>query len=406
MNTCVRSIELSDDLTDLTDLSGYAEVLVLVKQQGYPVGCVRLDCAEGWVPLSRLKETIGSDPVIGSNLAQRGLRRWFELPEEVGSEPLPSWSVIVCTRNRPEHLSRCLASIVRLAASDGEIIVVENAPTVDCTARVVAQFPQVRYLVEPIPGVNWARKCGAEGARGEVLLYTDDDVEVDQGWIDGLRRPFRDRRVAIVTGLVMPAVLDTPSQEIFERYYSFSRGFTRREFSLANLMPVDTHPLGVGANMALRREPVVRLGLFGPELGPGTPAGAGEESYAFYRLLCLGYRAVYTPEALAWHHHRPGSADLTRTLHSYNTGFLSMLLRCIFKDGDGQALTMLGWMLRHRLWHSLKPFGSRPSHAPPLGLALVEARGTLAAPWAYWRSRRRERRLAATSSAIKPSEGA
>lgn len=388
----VLSIELTKGITDLTDLENYDYALVLVRNRAVPLGCVLVTCKNGRVQAARLQAVIGHDQTIQRQLTRLSLRHWFDQPEQPTEAGGPSCSVVICTRNRPDDLARCLASLCPTLPPQAEIVVVDNAPSDDRSAKVAALYP-VRYVVEPTQGLNWARRCGSRLATGEILIFTDDDVVVDPGWVEALRQPFVDQSVAISTGLILPAELETPSQQLFERYFSFSRGFERRDFSLATIKPLDTHRLGVGASMALRRELVNALDLFKPELGVGTPAQAGEESYAFYHLLNRGYRAVYTPAALAWHYHRRTPQALAKTLYGYNVGYHCVLLRCILEDHDSQALDLLWWMLRDRLWWSLLPGQQRRPATPPLKLALLETRGALAAPWAYWRSRRRERRL-------------
>ena len=91
---------------------------------------------------------------------------------------------------------------------------------------------RVRYVREPRPGLDWARNRAIAEARGDVIAFTDDDVAVDPGWIRALVAAFgSDETVAAVTGLVLPAELETEAQVLFERYRSFSRGFVPRRIA-------------------------------------------------------------------------------------------------------------------------------------------------------------------------------
>ncbi len=406
MTSKVLSIELSEGLRDITDLAGYEFAQILIRNQGRPIGSLRLACWSGTITTTTLTKAINQNKVIQQNLAQMLLRNWLNQPEPnqgpQGEDNLPTATVIVCTRNRPEHLQRCLTALMACQASGVDFVVVDNAPSDDRSALIAAGFP-VQYLLEPTPGLHWARRTGARKAQGDVLIYTDDDVRVDPGWVAAMRAPFVDQNVAIVTGLVVAGELDTPSQEAFERYYSFNRGFERREFDLSNILPLDTDRVGVGASTALRRKQVIGLDLFGPELGAGTSAQAGDESYAFYRLLSLGYRAVYTPDALAWHYHRRDNAALIKALHGYNTGFYAVLFRSLLQHRDPQALKFLWWLTWERLWWSVLDRRRGPN-SPPAELAWIETRGTLAAPKAYLKSRWREKQLAFLRKPDKKSE--
>src|SRR5690348_9913012 len=92
-----------------------------------------------------------------------------------------------------------------------EILVVDNAPSSDATRDLVsARYPRVNYVVEPRPGLDWARNRAISAASGEILAYTDDDVVVDPGWVRALARAFaEDPEAMAVTGLVVPFELET-----------------------------------------------------------------------------------------------------------------------------------------------------------------------------------------------------
>lgn len=86
----------------------------------------------------------------------------------------------------------------------------------------------MRYVCEPLPGLDNARNRAALTAHGEIVAYTDDDVVVDVNWVRGLAEVFvLDVDVTAVTGLVLPLELETESQALFEEYGGFSRGFNR-----------------------------------------------------------------------------------------------------------------------------------------------------------------------------------
>jgi GT2 family glycosyltransferase len=99
----------------------------------------------------------------------------------------PSVSVIVCTRNRSAYLRACLRSLAdQECASAYEVVVVDNAST-DDTPEVLAawsaQDSRFRIVREPTLGLSRAKNAGVAAARGTLLLFTDDDVIVDSGWV-------------------------------------------------------------------------------------------------------------------------------------------------------------------------------------------------------------------------------
>jgi len=272
------------------------------------------------------------------------------------------------------------------------VLVVDNAPSDDTTARVVAGYP-VSYLCEPQPGLNWARARAIRHAKTEVVLFTDDDVVVDPGWIDAMRAPFSDAQVGAVTGLALPLELETEAQRMFEDYGGFSRGFRRLEFAAPETPPAASGRVGAGASMAFRRSLAEELGLFEVELDCGTATRSGGDTYAFYRLLRRGLRIVYTPDAIVWHRHRREMKQLRSALGGYSTGVYAFLLRCLQDHRDLSALDVgWRWFYGHHLAHLWRALRGGDG-ALPMSLVLAEIGGCLAAPYAHVVSRRRERSI-------------
>lgn len=209
-------------------------------------------------------------------------------------------SVLICTRNRTEHLRRCLDSISESRRRPGEIVVVDQS-TDDSTADLVSSsryslFPIRYYRIGSI-GHTRARNIGIKVSRGEIIAFTDDDCLVDSEWLDRLWAGFTDHRVACVCGRTKPATHDDrPRQALIstlscDRYRVF-RG--------------RCNPIGIGRgnNMAFRREDLLRLGAFNEQIGVGTHVYAGDDIDLFYRILAAGGWIVYLPEAVV-HHAQP-----------------------------------------------------------------------------------------------------
>src|SRR5262245_57315015 len=101
----------------------------------------------------------------------------------------PSCLVVVCTRNRPEKLERCLEAISRLMYATFQVLVVDNAPS-DCRTNEIASRWKVRYIQEPIIGLSRARNLGAQNCDAEIIAYIDDDCLPHPDWLSGLVREF------------------------------------------------------------------------------------------------------------------------------------------------------------------------------------------------------------------------
>lgn len=118
-------------------------------------------------------------------------------------------SVVICTRNRPQSLAICLQSLLSCTDQDFELLVIDNAPDDDTTFEVTRKFPTVKYVREKRKGLDIARNTGARTATGDLIAYTDDDVQIPANWIANLKASFSDPLIMAVTGLVIPASLDT-----------------------------------------------------------------------------------------------------------------------------------------------------------------------------------------------------
>lgn len=326
---------------------GYPAARVLVWWERTPLGTVDVDAVEGVFRAEDVRQAIVHDDNIPTRLNRTQALRWLMRHDRPDATPLPSWTVVICTRDRTDDLRMCLASLAALDRTGGEVLVVDNAPSTDATRRLVEATPGVRYVLEPTAGLNHARARGAREATGEVVLYIDDDVRVEPEWVRAALRHFREPRVGAVTGMVMPAELETPAQEMFEVYGGLGRGFDRRVFSTDEFPATIAGATGAGANMAVRRELILGLGLFDAELDCGSVTKTGGDAYAFYLLLSDGHKIVYEPEALVWHKHRRTAEDLHKTLHNYAVGGFAYLTRVLLVHHDWSALHTMRWWLQH-----------------------------------------------------------
>jgi glycosyltransferase involved in cell wall biosynthesis len=239
-------------------------------------------------------------------------------------------SVVVCTRDRAADLKRCLEYLAASTDKDFELIVVDNASRDNDTEQVVRAFPGALYLREDRPGLDIARNTGAFAATGDIVAYTDDDVEVSAEWTGDLKRAFDDPLVMAVTGLVLPKSLDTEAQYRFERFWSFGKGYVPRTFDHAWFRAF--HPysapvwdIGAGANMAFRRDIFYLAGGFDPRLDVGA-SGCSGDSEMWYRVLAEGWNCRYLPGLVVYHRHRTDLGALRRQLFFYMRGHVSALL--------------------------------------------------------------------------------
>ena len=260
-------------------------------------------------------------------------------------------ALIICTRDRPRALERCLASLPAQVSRPGQIVVVDNSA--DGSARpICARHRDIEYVHEPSPGLSRARNAGIQAARRPILAFTDDDVEPHPTWLSEVSRAFRQHDVDCVTGLVLPATLGTKAQRSFQfALGAFGSSFVPLLFDqrfFAETRPHGAHVwrIGAGANMAFRRSAFERAGLFDERLGAGA-SGCSEDSEFWYRLLALGGSCLYEPRAVVLHHHRAEWRELKSQVRVYMRGHVSALVAQHDAFGDRGNLRRIGLQLPH-----------------------------------------------------------
>lgn len=239
--------------------------------------------------------------------------------------------VVICTRDRPAQLDRCLEAVARQDHPNYQVLVVDNAPS-DGSAREVATRWGAQYVMEPIPGASRARNRGAREGSSEIIAFLDDDAIPEPDWVSQLAVEFRDPLVMAVGGPYRALKEDIETESLcrllgeagigsLERMVVDLR--TPRWFEIANFG--GAAPTG---NMAFRRRAFEVWPGFNEQFGPGTLFSGGEESHAFFSLVQRGYRVIYTPSAIVRHPYPRTLAEL-RALHlkrlTSATGYMTLL---------------------------------------------------------------------------------
>lgn len=217
-------------------------------------------------------------------------------------------SIIIATYNRAALLDECLRHLASSPFSAGdEVIVCDNGST-DGTASVVrrhaAAYPvPLRYVLERTPGKSYAVATGLALASGEIAAFTDDDVNVEPGWLDALKAALAAPGVALAGGPVAPRWEHAAPSWLRLRPQGYGR--LAAPLGLLDYGPAP-EPLGprtlLGASMAARRSVLVAHGGFATHLGKlrGTLL-SGEDDDLCRRVQAAGYRAMYVPEARVRH---------------------------------------------------------------------------------------------------------
>lgn len=407
----VADLEMSVPISDFNGLADYVSLQLIVRWRGQPIDTITLPVRGSVCSASEIVSTIMDQCAMKlihhllhlalvNPLAKSAwtIEEMVKL-QKLSLSSLPSLSVAVCTRDRPEHLAPCLNALRKLSTPPLEILVIDNAPKTQATRELIENsYPEVTYILEPRPGLDWARNCAIASAKGNIIAYTDDDVVVDEGWANAIVRIFaQNEEVMAVTGLVVPYELETEPQILFEKYGGFGRGFTRKwyrpsetERSKLALMHAGSGKFGTGANMAFRRSVFGEIGLFDPALDVGTVTNGGGDLDMFFRVLKFGHTLVYEPAAMVRHQHRRDFEHLHAQIANNGIGFYSHLVRNAieFPDERRGLMKLAWWWLREwnlRRWLQSK---FRPMELPH-SLITAELKGSLIGLSRYPKAKKR-----------------
>ncbi len=347
----VIEVDLQQSLAPIYMDSRYSAAVILVRWGYFPIGKLRLQC----IPDQR---TISAKQLESEIFRAFGWQLWeyyscgkFIQSEETRMRSLPPISVIVCTRDRVCSLANCLGALRQLDYPLYEVIVVDNCSEDAAIAQVVAENG-FRYVREDNPGLDRARNCGIREAHYDLIAFIDDDALATTGWLRGIARGFADSEIMAVTGMVLPAELETPAQDDFETYGGMSKGFnpfTIRRSELSNRALFWTSGWGVGANMAFRRSLFQAVGTFDVALDVGTPTNGGGDIEFFYRTVAAGYALRYEPAAFVYHTHRRAATALNQQIYNNGRSFGAYLLTIVRNDPQKRA-EVLWFALRWWIW--------------------------------------------------------
>jgi glucosyl-dolichyl phosphate glucuronosyltransferase len=208
---------------------------------------------------------------------------------------MTSVSIIICTRNRADSLKLTLESLGQLDIPNNysaELLVVDNDST-DGTAQLVQALHLTnlppRYINERRRGKSNCLNTALAEARGEIILWTDDDVRAPKDWIKGMCELIEKGEADVAAGEVALA----PDLER-DWMTPFHRGW------LADTRGLPKERLPFGVNMAFHRRVLKAVPSLDTDLGPGA-LGSGEEILFALQLKEAGFRIVAVPPVIEHH---------------------------------------------------------------------------------------------------------
>jgi len=220
----------------------------------------------------------------------------------------PEISIVIASYNRQKTLPNIIQGILKQelpGTFDFELIIVDNNST-DQTREVVQRLiapsaGRLKYFKQEIPGKSQALNLGIQEARGEIIAFTDDDVEVSQYWLLSIMEGFKNQNCDCLGGRVLPVFpLNTPSW-VRDNPNQMAGAVVIYDLGEKSRLADSSTPRFIGANWAFKKSIFKECGLFKTDIGPGTPYIVGEDEEFFERLVQKKKILYYSAEALIWH---------------------------------------------------------------------------------------------------------
>ena len=255
----------------------------------------------------------------------------------------PRITIAIPTYNRAGLLRQTLQGLTRqdYPHEQFEIVVIDNNSP-DDTRAVVESFagarPVPRYVLEPRQGLNHARNRAVAEARGEIVVFGDDDILMEPGWLAEMTAPFaRDaaRRIGAVGGEVIPVFPDGLPTWVAEWHQPLA---FRPD---AGPIPPPHSPMG--ANFALPKWVFDQVGLFHSDLDrSGESLFAGGDSEMIRRVRAAGLEVWFVPAAKVLHQ-MPASRTTFQyaTRHAFDSARSRVMDRSVQPGAWGYLLSRL-----------------------------------------------------------------
>ncbi|MGI8461547.1 MAG: glycosyltransferase [Solirubrobacterales bacterium] len=212
-------------------------------------------------------------------------------------DPAIHLSVVIPTRDRPALVADCLATLLSQEEPPGgmEILLIDDGSAEPLTMEGAGHGSRVRCVRQDAQGLNVARNRGVAEARGKLLAFLDDDTLVRPGWASAVAEGFAVTGCDALGGRITLQFESDPPPWLTPRQFSFlshyDLGPEPQEVSTRVRLPF-------GANFAVRRETLERLGGFRPDLDRiGSTLISNGETELLLRIVDENGKIAYWPAA-------------------------------------------------------------------------------------------------------------
>lgn len=166
-------------------------------------------------------------------------------------------SVIICTYNpKPIYLERTISSILhqQFPKKETDFFIVDNNSATPVKELSVVKKNKIKVVVEKKPGLTAARECAARNARGDIIVFVDDDNILDQSYLQTATLLFQNPQLGVVSGNVVPEYEQYPA----DWFLRFEPMLALRNIPSTHLfltsIPFYNEYFPIGAGMCIRAQ--------------------------------------------------------------------------------------------------------------------------------------------------------
>ncbi|MBI4595370.1 MAG: glycosyltransferase family 2 protein [Candidatus Tectomicrobia bacterium] len=246
-------------------------------------------------------------------------------------------SIAICTKDRPELLKSCLASITASSLLPDELIIIDQSEN-NLTEHLVNSFSGSGFELRYSKSKTRGKAIGLNGlstvATGELIGFTDDDCLVDPNWIlEAKNHLFNHPDVSILTGKVIPSSVH--SDKVYTPRFL-------KEHQIMAQGRVNPWEHGcAGGNMFVKREVFLHLRGFDGRFGPGAEFRSAMDGDFVYRAIKSGLKSLYSPQLIVYHQDWRNNEESWALIYNYAFG-LGAFAAKHFKTGDFYPLCWIG----------------------------------------------------------------